>query len=187
MQRDRHLVPADRLDRRVERDLTAVDIESGRRQQADQVARRNRAEQLTRFRRLADDREVLAVELFGDLDRRRTSSASERASRSPFMVSKRVRLSAVARNALPRGNRKLRAKPSLTRTTSPIWPSRAPVRAGSLPSRFLLASADHVGKQPKKARALDRLGKLALLLCRHRGDAARNDLAALGHEALQQL
>src|SRR5208282_896040 len=35
--------------------------------------------------------------------------------------------------------------------------------------------------------ALDRLGKLALLLGRDRGDAARHDLAALGQEALQQL
>src|SRR4249919_2897123 len=33
--------------------------------------------------------------------------------------------SLVARRALPFGSRKLRAKPSLTRTVSPIWPSLA--------------------------------------------------------------
>src|ERR1041385_5639101 len=34
--------------------------------------------------------------------------------------------------------------------------------------------------------ALDRLGEFALLLGGNRGDAAGDDLAALGHEALQQ-
>src|SRR5687767_14630835 len=48
-------------------------------------------------------------------------------------------------------------------------------------------SANHVGQQAKKARTLDRLGELALLLGRHRRDAARHDLAALGHVALQEL
>src|SRR4028118_1771780 len=43
-----------------------------------------------------------------------------------------------------------------------------------------------VGEQAEVAGALDRLGQLALLLARHRGDAARHDLATLGHEALQQ-
>src|SRR5271170_5772583 len=103
------------------------------------------------------------------------------------MVSKRVRFSAVARNALPRGKRKLRAKPSFTRTTSPICPSRG-IRSSRITSILVSPrSADHVRKQPKKTRALDRLSELALLLCRNRGDAARHDLAALGHEPLQQL
>src|SRR5258708_2778112 len=44
-----------------------------------------------------------------------------------------------------------------------------------------------VGQEAEIARALDRLRQLALLLGRHRGDAARHDLAALGDEALQQL
>src|SRR6267154_2367623 len=48
-------------------------------------------------------------------------------------------------------------------------------------------SAHRVGQQAQEARALDRLGELALLLGRDRGDAARHDLAALGNEALQQL
>src|SRR5688572_5881029 len=46
--------------------------------------------------------------------------------------------------------------------------------------------ADHVGQETQKARALDGLRQLALLLRRHRGDAARHDLAALGHIALQE-
>src|SRR5687768_16041008 len=49
------------------------------------------------------------------------------------------------------------------------------------------ALLDHVGHEGEIAGALDRLGELALLLRRHRCDAARYDLAPLGHEALQQL
>src|SRR5687768_7487984 len=45
---------------------------------------------------------------------------------------------------------------------------------------------DHVGEQPQEARAFDRAGQLALLGGRHRGDAARHDLAALGHVAAEQ-
>src|SRR5215469_5134411 len=101
------------------------------------------------------------------------------------MPSKRVRFSSVARSALPRGSRKLRAKPSLTRTTSPIWPRRE-IRSRRITS-IAASSADHVGQKAQKPRALDRLGKLALLLCRYCGDAARHDLAAFRHEALQQL
>src|SRR6185312_4619371 len=43
-----------------------------------------------------------------------------------------------------------------------------------------------IGQEAEMAGALDRLGQLALLLGRNRGDAARHDLAALGHEALEQ-
>src|SRR5207248_2243954 len=46
--------------------------------------------------------------------------------------------------------------------------------------------AHDIGKQAEKPRPLDRPRQLALLLRRHRGDAARHDLAALGDEALQQ-
>src|SRR5579862_8938205 len=128
-------------------------------------------------------------------------SVCERATSSVFIVSKRPRFSSVARSALPRGNRKLRAKPSLTRTTSPIWPSLA-TRSSKItsistsplrPPPFYrgrdvgLSSADHVRQKPKEARTLDRLRKLTLLFRRDRRDAARNDLAALRHEALQQL
>src|SRR5580704_16150758 len=126
---------------------------------------------------------------------------SERASSSPFIVSKRVRFSSVARSALPRGKRKLRAKPSLTRTTSPIWPSLA-TRSSKITSISTsplrpppsnrgrdvgLSSADHVRQKPEEARTLDRLGELTLLLRRDRRDAARHDFAALRDEALQQL
>src|ERR1041385_1981753 len=45
----------------------------------------------------------------------------------------------------------------------------------------------HVRQQTEKARALDRLRELTLLLGRHSGDPARHDLAALGDVALQQL
>src|SRR5262245_20597441 len=43
-----------------------------------------------------------------------------------------------------------------------------------------------VGQEAQEARALDGLRQDALLLGRHRGDAARHHLAALRHEALQQ-
>src|SRR6202035_3760979 len=93
------------------------------------------------------------------------------------------------------------AKPSLTRTTSPIWPSLA-TRSSKITSIATsplrppplyrgrdvgLSSPDYVGQKPKEARTLDRLGELTLLFRRDRGDTARHDLAALRHEALQQL
>src|SRR5690606_17972813 len=46
---------------------------------------------------------------------------------------------------------------------------------------------DHVRQEAEEARALDCLRQFALLLGRDRGDAARHDLAAFGHVALQQL
>src|SRR5436305_2182930 len=60
-------------------------------------------------------------------------SSRLRASSCTFMPSNFPRLSLVARSALPCGSRKLRAKPSLTRTTSPIWPSR-PTRSSRMTS-----------------------------------------------------
>src|SRR5690606_19255924 len=45
---------------------------------------------------------------------------------------------------------------------------------------------DHVGQQAEESSPLDRLGKLALLLCRYRSDPARYDLAALRDVALEQ-
>src|SRR6185503_1031645 len=56
-----------------------------------------------------------------------------RTCNSDFIDSKRALFSAVARSALPRGSRKLRAKPSFTRTVSPIWPSR-PTRSNRITS-----------------------------------------------------
>src|SRR5882757_4770917 len=46
---------------------------------------------------------------------------------------------------------------------------------------------DHVGKQAKETRALDGAREFALLLGGDGGDAARHDLAALGHIAHQKL
>src|SRR5579871_1472584 len=88
--------------------------------------------------------------------------AAERACSSAFMISNRVRFSSVARSALPRGNRKLRANPSLTRTVSPIWPRRG-TRSSKITSmtisfsrfaliqRFGIGRRDAFGAQRKKA------------------------------------
>src|SRR6516165_7636224 len=65
-----------------------------------------------------------------------------RASSSAFMPSNLARLSAVARKALPRLSRKLRANPSLTRTTSPIWPSLA-TRSSRITSMIVSPSVEH--------------------------------------------
>src|SRR4051812_22452737 len=56
-----------------------------------------------------------------------------------------------------------------------------------VPTSANRALLDHVIQQPEKARPLDRARKLALLLGRDRGDAARHDFAALRDIALQQL
>src|SRR5882757_10290168 len=47
--------------------------------------------------------------------------------------------------------------------------------------------ADHVRQQTEKARALDGAREFTLLLGGDGGDAARHDLAALGHVTHQQL
>src|SRR5262249_24839965 len=95
-------------------------------------------------------------------------------------------LSLVARSAFFCGNRKLRAKPGFTFTTSPIWPSLG-TRSSRMTFIGMVSSlGDQVGQERQETGALDRLGELALLLGRHRGDAARHDLAALGDEALQE-
>src|SRR5436853_7422130 len=63
-------------------------------------------------------------------------------------------------------------------------PTPHQVRGRLSANRALL---DHVVQQSEKARPLDRARKLALLLGRDRGDAARQDLAALRNVPLQQL
>src|SRR4029078_3141450 len=55
------------------------------------------------------------------------------ACNSVFISSKRFLLSEVARSALPRGNTKLGAKPSFTRTTSALCPS-LPTRSSRITS-----------------------------------------------------
>ena len=67
VQRDRHFVLTDRLDRCIERDLTAIDPEAGIADEGNEIARRYRTEQLTRLRSLPQHGEALAVELSRDL------------------------------------------------------------------------------------------------------------------------
>src|ERR1700722_12229843 len=107
------------------------------------------------------------------------------ASSLTFWVWKYSRFALVARRAFFLGKRKLRAKPSLTRTSSPIWPSFS-----TRSSRMTCMAAPlfhDIGKQRHKAGAFDGVGQNALLLVADRGDARRHDLAALGNEALQEL
>src|SRR4051812_10381506 len=105
---------------------------------------------------------------------------------STFWASKTLRLDSVARRALERGSRKLRANPSFTLTTSPREPRRSTRSSRTTfmgPSPLL----HDVGEQRQEAGALDGLGQLALLLAGHGGDPRGDDLAALGDVALQQL
>src|ERR1700744_6242456 len=118
-----------------------------------------------------------------------TASASLRRSRLcasslTFWVWKYSRFALVARRAFFLGRRKLRAKPSLTRTSSPIWPSFS-TRSSRITCMVVLLLHD-VGQQRHEAGALDGVGQDALLLVADRGDAGRNDLAALGNIALQE-
>src|ERR1700759_4986952 len=59
------------------------------------------------------------------------------------MPSNFARLSEVSHHSLPRFSRKLRANPSLTRTTSPIWPSLA-TRSSKITSMSFLLSCLNV-------------------------------------------
>src|SRR5215467_4012587 len=60
-------------------------------------------------------------------------------------------------------------------------------RRGRPSSAFRLSLPDQVRQKAEEARALDRTRKLALLLRRHRSNAAWNDLASLRDVPLQQL
>src|SRR6476661_9024619 len=89
-------------------------------------------------------------------------SSRSRASSCARSRSKRLRLASVARSALPRGSRKLRAKPSLTVTTSPICPRR-PMRSSRITciveAPFLSACSATGGRLTTLAQAEQRLGK----------------------------
>src|SRR6185295_2879094 len=98
-----------------------------------------------------------------------------RASSCVFWPWKYSRLALVARSAFFSGRRKLRAKPSLTFTSSPIWPSFS-TRSSRITCMARSGSVQHVGQERHVAGALDGIGKDALLLVRHRRDAARHDL-----------
>src|SRR4029079_4515118 len=102
-----------------------------------------------------------------------------RASSCAFWPWKYSRLVLVARNAFFCGSRKLRAKPSFTFTSSPIWPSFS-TRSSRITCMARSGSVQHVGQQRHETRALDGIGENALLLVGHRRDTARHDLAALG-------
>src|ERR1700748_1881341 len=108
-----------------------------------------------------------------------------RASSCAFWVWKYSRFALVARRAFFLGSRKLRAKPSLTRTSSPIWPSFS--TRSSRMTCMVRSSLHDIGKQRHEAGALDRVRQGALVLGRDGGDARRNDLAAFGNVTLQQL
>src|SRR6185369_6909875 len=75
--------------------------------------------------------------------------------------------------------RRLETRPPIERP----GPNLSTNGAGFAPGIPLL---DHVRQEPDEPRPLDRLGELALLLGRHRRDAARHDLAALGDVAAEQ-
>src|SRR5919112_1337462 len=90
------------------------------------------------------------------------------------------------------------ARPPTRAATRPErWSQpRHTIRTGTGASRYSMAAsgvppngrlADHVGQQAQEAGALDCLGELTLLLGRHGRDAGRNDLAALGDIAGQEL
>src|ERR1700759_5213930 len=89
-------------------------------------------------------------------------AARLRASSSALRVWKYSRLALVARSAFFLGSRKLRAKPSLTRTSSPIWPSFS-TRSSRITCMVVLLLHD-VGQQRHEAGALDRVRQDALLL-----------------------
>src|SRR3569623_3203940 len=83
------------------------------------------------------------------------------ASRCAFWVWKYSRLALVARRAFFLGRRKLRAKPSFTFSSSPIWPSFS-TRSSRITCMVVLLHHD-VGQQRHEAGALDGDGELALL------------------------
>src|SRR5690349_11387229 len=66
MKGQRHLVLSDGLDRCIEHDLSAANFSTIDLKQACDVARRNRAEQLTALACLAEDNVGLAVNLAGE-------------------------------------------------------------------------------------------------------------------------
>src|SRR5918999_3397669 len=82
--------------------------------------------------------------------------------------------------------RKLRAKPSFTRTTSPRLP-----RFATFSMRITCIARPSVqigvGQQREEARALDRIGELPLIAGGGARNARRNDLAGLVHEVLENV
>src|SRR5437762_14238554 len=123
--------------------------------------------------------------LFEELSATLRASAL-RASISARRASNDLRLVSLARSAFFCGNRKLRAKPSRTFTSSPM-PPRFSTRSSRMTCMFQSSSLNRERQQREFARELDGAGEFTLLLGGHRGDAGWYDLALFGDEALQQL
>src|SRR3546814_16827048 len=100
------------------------------------------------------------------------------------LASKTLRLASFARSALLLGNRKLRAKPFLTVTTSPIPPSFS-IRSSRMTSIAPPSLLPDVGAQADVASALDRLRTLPLLLGRPPGSPPRTHLPVVRPVPLQ--
>src|SRR5438309_9575620 len=100
------------------------------------------------------------------------------ASRARFIGSACRMAPSVATMAKPLGTRKLRAKPGLTSTTSPLLPS-----LGTSWRKMMRTSASpgDVRQQSHLARVLDGDGDITLVLGATSGDAAGADLAPLAH------
>src|SRR3546814_18707796 len=78
------------------------------------------------------------------------------------LASNSLRLASFARSALLLGNRKLRAKPFLTVTTSPIPPSFS-IRSSRMISMTPPSLLHDVGEQADVAGALDRCFQFAIV------------------------
>ena len=101
------------------------------------VARRHRAVELAGLRGLAEHREALAVELLADLVGLALALEVPRLAGRPSCPRTWTCWPRSRAAPCPCGSRKLRAKPSLTRTTSPIWPSLA-TRSSKITSMVVL-------------------------------------------------
>src|SRR6185436_4858775 len=110
-------------------------------------------------------------------------------SRSTRRSSNSLIAASVARRARLVGIRKLRAKPSLTLTTSPrlprlpIFSSRITCMASSSSHAVLIRIRD----QGQEARPLDRGGELALVKRARARQPSRRDLAVLADEVAQRV
>src|SRR5262245_37697902 len=117
-----------------------------------------------------------------------TSLSAAAFSRSARRPSNSLMAASVARRARLVGIRKLRAKPSLTLTTSPrlprltIFSSR--ITCMTAPSDAMLIG---VRNQREEARAFDRRGQLALVERARAGQARWRDLAVLVDEVAQRV
>src|ERR1700683_1133235 len=124
-------------------------------------------------------------------------SSFDRSSASLFCLASRrrgawrscstiLRLASVAATARRLGNRKLRAYPSATFTTWPRLPTRS-ISSRSMTSMIRLLELRRERQQGDIARLLDGVGEPPLVRGADAGNAARDNLAALRHERVEQL